>query len=108
MLSYDTLRRQIGLPVILSVNGGRMVRVNASTYRFPVSSRYAVEIELDESSDLYLVRRTYTRKEHGIEIRRVEGERAGVPADQLSSIFALAGQYKAFPDEGWASAGVAQ
>jgi len=103
MIDYNELNRQIGRMVILSVSGGKHERVSDNTLRFPISHGYAVEVELDEGSDTYTVRRTYTRKPKGelLKVRAVKGERADVHADEVSQAFYYAGMFRSYDADEW-------
>jgi hypothetical protein len=102
MIDYIELRNQITVPVILSVSGGRAERVtNSNIVRFPVSNGYVVEVELDEGSDTYTVRRLFARKEKGEVVIRVKGERTNVYADEISQAFYYAGMFRSYDANEW-------
>ena len=98
MIDYNELSSQITHMVILSVSGGRWERPGPNIIRFPVSNGYAVEVELDEGSDTYNVRRTFTRKPKG---RTVKGERTMVYVDEISQAFYYAGMFRSYDENEW-------
>lgn len=93
----DTMSRQIGSMNILAISGGRREAVSETILRLPVSSGYKVEVELDEGSDTYTVRRVTIRKSKGVPVRKVLGEVSYVFADQVGEMAYQASCYKSNP-----------
>lgn len=62
MMAHDftTTLAQIGRVTVFAISGGR-VRSEGETLVLPVGSGYSVEIDLDEGSDTYTVRRMFRR-----------------------------------------------
>lgn len=78
MTNHQTTLAQIGKMNVLAISGGR-VRAEGDTLVLPVSNGYRVEVDLDEGSDTYTVRRVFVRGAK----RFVKGERTGVYCDEL-------------------------
>ncbi len=77
-----TLLSQIGRMNVMAISGGRK-HINAvGSLTLPVSNGYSVEIDYNEGSDTYTVRRVFTR---GIK-RFVKGEISNVYCDQVGEI----------------------
>jgi hypothetical protein len=82
----DIMRQQIGFGNICAISGGRVRAVTETMLRMPVSSGYHVEVELDEGSDTYTVRRVTIRKAKGVPVHKVKGEVTYVFADQVGEM----------------------
>lgn len=85
-----TMHAQIGRSTVLATSGGRVQTINGTTLRLPVHYGYAVEVEYLPGSDLYEVRRTFTR---GINVS-VKGMVTGLFADQLPEMVYRAGCFR--------------
>lgn len=58
--NHSTTLAQIGRMNVLAVSGGRVLR-DGETLVLPCGSGYTVEVDLDEGSDTYTVRRVFNR-----------------------------------------------
>jgi hypothetical protein len=97
---YGDMADQIGRRVILSISGGRIIKMSKGI-RLPVSSGISVVVIYDEGSDTYTVKREFCRKVRGDETIFNHGQRTEVYCDQLSETAYVAGMYKSF-DKGQA------
>jgi hypothetical protein len=87
----EVLKQQIGIMNILSISGGRTIlNLSNGTLYLPVSNGYRVQIELDEASDTYTVRRIFRRSSKDF----VKGEVTGVYCDQVGEVAYEAGMFR--------------
>jgi hypothetical protein len=77
-----TLLNQIGRTMVLVMSGGRTHLNAVGSLVLKVSHGYSVEIDYNEGSDTYTVRRVFTR---GIK-RWIKGEISNVYCDQVGEI----------------------
>jgi hypothetical protein len=96
---YQAIVDQIGRMNLLSISGGRVIRMSRGV-RLPVSSGISVVIELTAMDD-YTVRREFVRKVRGDETVYNHGERTGVYCEQLAETAYVASCYKSY-DKGQA------
>jgi hypothetical protein len=87
----NELLNQIGPMNIMAISGGRKV-LNGGVLVLPVANGYSVEIEYNEGSDTYTVRRVFTR---GIK-RWIKGEVTEVYCDQVGEIAYQAHAFRSY------------
>lgn len=86
-----TLLDQIGRMTIFAISGGRQHLVNG-TLVLPVACGYTVEVDYNEGSDTYTVRRVFTRAGK----RFVKGEIANVYCDQVGELAYRAHAFRSY------------
>ena len=91
----QTALQQIGTMNVLGISGGRK-RLDNGRLVLPVSSGYAVEVELNRAADTYTVRRTHTRAGK----KTLKGEQNDVYVEDLGETAYQAGMYKSSPQWG--------
>lgn len=78
---FPTTLAQIGRMNVLAISGGRVLQ-NGETLVLPVGAGYSVEVDLDEGSDTYTVRRVFTRGAK----RFVKGTLERVYCDEVGTV----------------------
>lgn len=91
MHNHNTTLSQIGRMNIFAISGGR-VRTLGETLVLPVSNGYSVEVDLDEGSDTYTVRRVFTRSGK----RSIKGEQTYVYCEELGEIAYQASSFRSY------------
>jgi hypothetical protein len=93
-----TLLDQIGRATVLAVSGGRWNIADNGALRLPVGSGYHVEVDYNEGSDDYTVRRVFIRDAK----RFIKGSVANVYCDEISEMVWQAHAYRSdhFPNHG--------
>ena len=81
MHDHSTTLSQIGRMNVLAISGGR-IRSDGETLVLPVGSGYTVEVDLDEGSDTYTVRRVFNRGGKRFE----KGEQTYVYCDEIGEV----------------------
>jgi hypothetical protein len=106
-----TMVEQIGTPTILSVSGGRIAAISPTTIVLPVDKKVTVEVEYNETSDTYTVRRLEPLMRGAIIMENpnddippgfmILGEQEDVHYDELGERVYWAGMYHngSFPNE---------
>jgi hypothetical protein len=97
---YADMIAQLGRRNILSISGGRVIKLPKGV-RLPVSSGISVVVIYDEGSDTYTVKREFCRKVRGDEVIYDHGQRTEVYCEQLAETAYVAGMYKSY-DQGQA------
>jgi hypothetical protein len=96
---YADIVAQIGRMNILSISGGRVIKMSRGV-RLPVSSGISVVVELN-TNDTYTVKREFMRKVRGVETVFDHGRRTEVYCESLSETAYVAGMYKSYPKFEW-------
>jgi len=91
---YKDMVAQIGRMNILSISGGRVIKMSKGV-RLPVSAGISVVVEL-AANDTYIVRREFMRKVRGVETIFHHGQRTNVYCEQLAETAYVAGMYKSY------------
>lgn len=92
---YDHIIDQLGRMNIMSISGGRVIRMSSGV-RLPVSSGISVVITYNEGADDYTVKREFMRKVRGVDTIFDHGQRTQVYCDQLAETAYVAGMYKSY------------
>lgn len=79
--NHHTTLAQIGKMNVLAISGGRVIQLD-DVLALPVSHGYRVEVELDEGSDTYTVRRVFVRNGK----RHIKGEQTNVYCDEIGEV----------------------
>lgn len=81
MHDFTTTLGQIGRMNVLAISGGRVLR-DGETMVLPVGHGYTVEVDLDEGSDTYTVRRMFRRGGKAFP----KGEQTYVYCDEIGEV----------------------
>lgn len=87
--------RQIGLPIVLSISGGKVTALKDGI-ELPVSSGYRVRVRLTPGDD-YIVERVMVRGAKEFP----KGSRERVYMDEVSEAAYYAGMYKSYDTDEW-------
>lgn len=88
---FTTTLNQIGRMNVLAISGGRVAR-RGETLVLPVGAGYSVEVDLDEGSDTYTVRRMFRRGSKAFP----KGEQTYVYCDEVGEVAYRASSFRSY------------
>lgn len=90
------LLRQIGVPNLMAVSGGRWALAGTSSVQLPCGAGYDVLVTL-EADDTYTVRRLFRRSGEWF----LHGERTNVYCDEVSEVVYYASCFRSYSADEW-------
>lgn len=99
---YTQMVDQIGRGNLMAISGGR-VELLSNGIELPVGRGYRVIVQLDPSSDTYVVTREYHKRVRGVQSVYRHGQRREVYADQLGETAYVASCFSSYDKDEWVS-----